>query len=67
MMMAFLDGLTGSPTRVGLVCATLALWGLAPQARALDLAFPPLTETDLTRAADQHGQFLCRDATCGEI
>jgi hypothetical protein len=43
MMMAFLDGLTGSPTRVGVVCATLALWGLAPQARALELAFPPLT------------------------
>ncbi len=50
MMMAFLDGLTRSPTRVGVVCATLALWGLAPQARALELAFPPLTEMTAGRA-----------------
>ena len=50
MMMAFLDGLTVLPTRIGVVCATLVLWGLAPQARALDLAFPPLTETTAGRA-----------------
>jgi OOP family OmpA-OmpF porin len=50
MMMAFLDWLTGSPTRVGVVCATLALLGLAPQARAIELAFPAMTETTVGRA-----------------
>lgn len=50
MMMVFLDWLTGSPTRVWVVCATLVLWSLAPQARAIELAFPPMTETTAGRA-----------------
>lgn len=50
MMMAYLDWLTGSPTRVGVVFATLLLWSLAPQAQALELALPPMSETTAGRA-----------------
>lgn len=50
MFIAFLDRLTGSATQAGVACAALVFLGLAPPARAIELALPPVAEATASRS-----------------